>query len=174
MRIAAPELEDAHGIATVQVRTWQEAYASILPASFLDTFSIAERAERWRGILAARESTTLIAKSESGRVVGFVSFGRFRDDSASATDGEIWSLYVLPEYWNQGVGRMLLGEAVAQLRDGGRETVSLWVLTANERGRRFYATAGFEVVTGSTKRFELVGIVVEEVRLLRRQDSDHP
>lgn len=173
MRVAVPDLDDAQGIATVQVRSWRQAYATILPASFLDTFSIEERAERWRGILQARESTTLIAKSDSGQVIGFVSFGRFRDDSASDLDGEIWSLYALPEYWNQGVGRLLLGEALAQLRDAGREAVSLWVLTENERGRRFYTAAGFELVAGSTKRFELGGIEVDEVRFLRRPDSDH-
>jgi ribosomal protein S18 acetylase RimI-like enzyme len=171
MRATAPVFEDAHGIATAQVRSWQLAYAAILPKSFLISLSIEERAGRWRAILEAKESTTLVAKSDSGMVVGFVSFGRCRDDSALPTEGEIWSLYAAPEYWDRGVGRLLLGRALVQLHNAGHESVSLWVLSKNERGRRFYAAAGFKMVPQSTKRIELAGIEVDEVRLLRRCEA---
>ena len=168
MNITAPEIEDAPGIATVHIRSWQAAYASILPRAFLDSLNLEERTERWKAILRAKESTTLVAKSESGAVAGFVSFGRCRDESAPPAMGEVWSLYALPEYWNKGVGRLLLSHALERLRTSLHESVSLWVLSENERARKFYAAAGFELAPGDAKRFELGGIEVDEVRLVYR------
>jgi GNAT superfamily N-acetyltransferase len=61
----------------------------------------------------------------------------------AAVDGDwLEQLYLEPEAIGTGVGWALL-EAVRELRPDG---LSLWAFTGNERARRFYERAGFELV----------------------------
>lgn len=170
MNITPATPEDSESIAAVHVRSWQAAYAGILKPEFLAQLSVQQRAERWRDILQKAESQTLVARSESG-VVGFVNLGRCRDEGASSDQGEIWALYAQPEVWGQGVGRALLQRAIHELRALGLSTVSLWVLSRNQRGVRFYEACGFKEVPGSAKLFELGGGQVEEVALRLQPDA---
>ncbi len=165
MEITPATLQDAADIARVHVHSWQQAYAQILRPEFLQTLSIPERAQRWHEILTKAESHTLVAK-QSGRVIGFISYGTCRDAEASPTQGEIWALYVEPASWRTGTGRTLVHHAQADLRRQGKTTTSLWVLAENHHGRRFYQSVGFHLVPDSTKPFELGGQPVEEVLLL--------
>ena len=104
-------------------------------------------------------------------VVGFVSFGKCRDEGAPQSQGEVWALYVSPEVWGQGVGRALLDEAVRESQAAGYRVISLWVLSQNQRGLRFYEGCGFSRVVGSEKHFELGGRQVEEVCLKKQNDA---
>ena len=140
VRKAVPE--DAPGVATVQVLSWQSAYQGILPQTVLDKQSIETRTERWATILGENASHTLVALCDD-RVVGFCSAAPSRDDDTDPQQvGEIWALYALPETWGQGVGRALWLAAVAYLQELGFESLVLWVLADNHRGRRFYERAG--------------------------------
>ncbi len=172
MEILPATADDANGIATAHVRSWQVAYAGILDPAFLAGLSVEQRAERWRGILVADASQTLVAHEPAvGGVAGFISHGPWRDDEADGAHGEVWALYTHPDAWGQGVGRALMSAAVDALQAQGRHTVSLWVLSANERGMRFYRAQGFQPVDGSAKRFELGGRQVEEVCMRKMGDA---
>lgn len=170
MKIASASLENAFAIAEVHVRSWQAAYAGIVDAGFLKRMSVEDRAHRWRDIIQKAESQTLVAH-RGGDVVGFVSFGKCRDEGSSECDGEIWALYAPPEVWGQGIGRELLGRAVQELRSLGHSEVRLWVLSQNHRGVKFYEAFGFRRVQGSEKLFELGGHQVEEVCLLLQDEA---
>ena len=102
----------------------------------------------------------------AGTVKAFVSFARCRDEDAPEARGEIWALYAAPDAWDKGLGRGLLAHAVAALQAQGFRETSLWVLSGNARGIRFYGAAGFEPVPGSQKLFTLGGAQVEETQLL--------
>jgi ribosomal protein S18 acetylase RimI-like enzyme len=166
--IDAATIADAQELAEVHVRSWQAAYGAILSSTYLQGLSTSKRAEQWVRILERQESVALVARDRTG-VAGFVSFGAWRAGDAQAPaepdHGEIWALYVHPRAWGQGVGRALLSAAVAALRDAGRHRVSLWVLSENHRGLRFYRAAGFVPVVGSATRIEVGGMPVEEIRL---------
>lgn len=170
MNISPATLEDAYGIATAQVRSWQAAYIDILSPEFLDSLSIERRTSQWQDILQKQESHTLVAHRPEG-IAGFVSFGRWRDEHANDRQGEIWALYALPEVWGSGVGQTLMDAAVRELRSQGREAVLLWVLSKNDRGVRFYERFGFKAVPSSSKSFELGGRQVEEVCLCLEPDA---
>jgi ribosomal protein S18 acetylase RimI-like enzyme len=165
MLVVPAVIEDAHAIATVQIRSWQAAYAGILDPGWLQSLSIEERARRWQEILAANESRTLVCRDE-GTVTGFVSLGKCRDEGAPESQGEIWALYAAPEVWGQGAGRALLERAIRDLNSSGLTTVSLWVLKENHRGIRFYETCGFVRAAGNGKIIEIGGREVEEVAYL--------
>ena len=77
---------------------------------------IDDRAERWRQLLTNAATATYVAES-NGQILGFVNYGRCRDeDVADERVGEIMSLYVAPDSWGHGLGRMLLGAALGRSR----------------------------------------------------------
>lgn len=170
MLLRPATLDDCPGIAAAHVASWRAAYDGILDAQLLASLSESARAEGWRSVLRAGRSKLTVAEV-AGRIAGFVSYGRCRDAGADAAQGEIWALYVDPADWNTGVGRRLLGEAVDDLERDGYRRVSLWVLAANGRARRFYRVAGFGDVSGAS-RMERVGAGrVEQVEMLRGRDA---
>lgn len=163
MQIEPATLEDARGIAEVHVASWQRAYQNILPEQYLADLSIERREKMWREALEKQLPQLLVARSEN-RTVGFVAFGASRDDGAKPGSAEIWAVYLLPEVWSQGVGRMLWQAALERMVAEGFNTVSLWVISTNERAIRFYLDAGFVPEPGSLKEFELGGVLLKEIR----------
>jgi ribosomal protein S18 acetylase RimI-like enzyme len=155
--------EDSHGIALVHISSWQHAYRGIVPQVHLDHLSVADREKRWFEILDRGGSETLVADAE-GRVVGFISYGKSRQEQAERAEGEIYAIYVSSSHWSRGVGRSLWEAALARLRDLGFVRVIVWVLAANEKAIRFYGRLGFTLCEGSDTTVEIGGKGLSEVR----------
>ena len=155
--------EDSHGIALVHVSSWQHAYRGIVPQSHLDQLSVADREKRWVEIFARGGSETLVADAE-GRVVGFVSYGKSRQDCPGREEGEIYAIYVSSSHWSTGVGRSLWEAASARLRELGFVRAIVWVLAANEKAIQFYERVGFALCEGSETTVEIGGKRLPEVR----------
>ena len=82
---------------------------------------------------------------EEGEVVAFAI--------GNATTGNIWALFVHPEYEGRGYGRRLHDTMVDWLWAAGMDR--LWLTTEpGTRAQRFYETAGWRL-TGATDRGEL-------------------
>ena len=93
----------------------------------------------------------LLVACEADEIRGFVMYhvekGRYHQDE---TTGVVVTLYVRPEFRNEGLGSKLLAAAEADLAAEGVDTVTLEVLAANDDARRFYSREGYR-----THRFEL-------------------
>jgi GNAT superfamily N-acetyltransferase len=74
--------------------------------------------------------------------------------------GEVYALYVIPDWWSTGTGRSLMSCAVATLSDAGYQRAVLWVLEANDRARRFYEKAGW-IPDGASNVLAGLGRAVE-------------
>lgn len=166
MRIAAASFENARDVAAVHVTSWQSAYRGFFPPEYLANLSVEAREATWRQVLADGHSELFVAV-EGDAVIGFVSFGPCRDEAAPSDRGEVWAIYVAPNAWSTGVGQALWRAASERLRTLGFRSVSLWVIEGNERARRFYSAAGFDVEAGSQKEFELGGAKLREVRMVK-------
>lgn len=165
--IAPARPEDARAIAEVHVASWRQAYADQLPAAYLASLSVTDRETMWRELLQAGRVQVLVARAGES-IVGFAACGACRDDDAPpAGRMELWALYLAPPAWSRGIGRALWLAVEAQLRAQHAASVSLWVIASNERARRFYAAAGFEVDAGSQNAFTLGGVELQEVRMVR-------
>jgi RimJ/RimL family protein N-acetyltransferase len=158
---------DAAAIARVHVRSWQEAYEGIVPVEHLASLDPVARAVEWTQFLRNGPHDrvrTWVAEVPAG-VVGFISMGPARDEDADRGDHEIYSIYLEPGAWGQGVARELLRMVIGEV--GGRSPLSLWVLAANDRARHFYRRNGFQA--DGTERLEVVGgAELLEVRYRRR------
>jgi len=165
MRIEAAALEDCRAVAEVHVASWQQAYAGVVPSEYLAGLSVAAREASWQEAARTGSPSVLVARSE-GKVIGFVAYGPSRDQDAPANCAEVWALYVLSSSWSAGVGRSLWLAALERLRLVGASRVTMWVLSENERGRRFYTAAGFVPEPASEKEFALGGARLKEIRLV--------
>ena len=114
--------------------------------------------------IAVRAATpTDAAAIADGRVVGFANVGRFRDQPDDHRSGELWAMYAAPSSWGSGVGHVLMEATVDEFRRTGCDRAFLWVMTENQRARRFYERHGWSV-DAETKTFEIGGAEIAEVR----------
>ncbi|HVX32026.1 MAG TPA: GNAT family N-acetyltransferase [Solirubrobacterales bacterium] len=161
---------DELAVADLHVRAWQEAYRGLIADEFLDRLDPEDRAARYEFESGDPEApTTLLAVMEGedcGEVIlGFVTFGRSRD--ADAPDfGEVVALYVDPDRYGSGVGRMLMAAARRRLWEAGFAEALLWVLDGNDRAVGFYEGEGW-TRDGATRVEEPYG-VVSNVNRFRR------
>jgi ribosomal protein S18 acetylase RimI-like enzyme len=153
---------DAPELTRIHVAAWRKAYRGIVPESTLQSFTVEGRTERFCTFLAEDSAETYIAEHES-RAVGFLTLGACRDaDVQGGSTGEIWGIYILPEYWRRGFGKYLCEQGQSLLASRGFKIAALWVLEANNRARRFYEAMGF-FPDGSNKELSL-GIPLNAIR----------
>jgi GNAT superfamily N-acetyltransferase len=165
VRLAAAA--DAAGISRVHVDSWRRAYAGLLPGDVIAGRTFDRRLAYWSGLLSAppRPCTATWVLEEDGVIVGFASTGPCRDDDrAGPTDAELHAIYLSPDHWGRGRGRLLAETALRSLPSTA-SSVSLWVLADNARARAFYASLGF--TPDGAQREEVLGVPVAEVRLIR-------
>jgi len=137
---------DAHGIATVIVRSWRAAYRGLLPDDVLAGLSIPERERYWSDALTARPPRTgMVVATIADAVVGFAATGPplVPADRADPTLGDLYALYLVPDVWRRGIGTRLHDAALDRLRSCGFTRAGLWVLDTNERALRFYCRHGW-------------------------------
>jgi GNAT superfamily N-acetyltransferase len=123
--------EEAAALAEIQRAASVAGLAHIFPPERYP-FPIADVQERWRRSLADPAIHVLVADT-AGDAVGAVGV------RAGWLDG----LYVHPEQWGFGIGRLLHDEALHVVRGLGRTSCRLWVLEENWRARRFYERLGW-------------------------------
>jgi ribosomal protein S18 acetylase RimI-like enzyme len=142
-RLRPAALEDAEAVAMLHVQVWRETYGHIAPAEVVAVLSSLElRIDRWRGMLAGRESCTLLAEL-GGRIVGFGRCGAPSDPVFGAR-GEVKQLFVDGAYARRGVGRALLGGLARELNRQDFKAVGLGVVKENEKAIAFYSALGAE------------------------------
>ena len=152
---------DAAAIARVHVETWRAAYAGIVPDAYLVTMTESKQALQWNHTIrrTVPPEAVLVAESQDlpgGRIVGFGSCGRARKRPGG---GEIFTLYVAPDWQGRGVGRMLLEGLLARLHGGGLKQAVVWVLSDNP-ARFFYEALGARRVAEGRERF--AGVELDE------------
>ncbi|MBP2621569.1 N-acetyltransferase family protein [Streptococcus panodentis] len=152
--------EEIEAKSVVHWQTWREAYDAILPTDFQEGMTL----DRCRFYSQIYPDNTLIALDGS-KVIGFLSYGDFRDSKMQA--GEIFALYVLKEYYGQGVGQRLMEAAFLLLAD--YQDILLWVLEDNKRAIAFYQKMGF-CFDGQEKTIELGKLVREKRMVYRKRD----
>src|ERR1700733_13097606 len=118
MLLRPAEPVDAMAVAGVHVRSWQAAYRGLLPDAYLDGLRAEDRAQR-NGFTSedVRDPASVLA-IEDGTICGFATPAPSRDSDV-VDDGEVFALYVDPEWWGRGFGAALVTEARRRLVDLG-------------------------------------------------------
>lgn len=145
-----PTIRDSHRrearrLAEIYVETWRTTYAGMVPDSVLLNMSVDTQAVRWARYLERRSADEVILTAEADGVgaIGFASGGPARAGRGRriAGTGEIYTLYVAPDWQGQGAGRALLDGLFERFRAAGYHRALLWVV-ANNPSRFFYEALG--------------------------------
>lgn len=160
---------DAKAVAEIQVSVNQVAYQGLVPDADINTMRPNERLAFWRDAIEYGEPQVQVAL-DGDTLIGFVGFDRSRDKGTKPTVGEIWAIYVLPAYWDKGVGLALWDAAREGLQEEGCTQVTIWLPVGNERAMRFHELAGFKREMSSLKTVPMGTVKIEEIRLKRDLD----
>lgn len=158
LTVRPADAADAAGIARVHLQAWRESYAHLLPAETLAGLDLAERAGKWREILAAGRTSVWVV-CDGQMIVGWASAGSGRDDDGPRPL-ELEGIYVLASHYGTGAGQLLLEAAV------GGKGAYLWIAEDNPRAAAFYRNNGF-TADGTELTAELAGTPVRIRRLVR-------
>ncbi|MFV0280045.1 MAG: GNAT family N-acetyltransferase [Rhodoblastus sp.] len=148
--IRSARSDDATAIAAVHDAAWREAYNGIIPGKTLASM-INRRGPAW-WMAAIRGGSRILVLEFDGQVVGYTSFGHNRV-AAMPYAGEIFELYLVPEYQGLGFGGRLFAAARQELAAKGYLSTIVWALADNERALRFYENLGGAEVWRATERF---------------------
>ncbi|HFR3774442.1 TPA: N-acetyltransferase family protein [Streptococcus suis] len=157
--------EEILGKAYVHWKSWQEAYVDLLPQEFLKNTYTLERCQDW----AVRYPQNILVALVDEQVVGFACYGASSQEDLQEA-GELYALYVLADYYDQGIGYQLMQAALEKLQS--YETVSLWVLEGNTRAIAFYEKIGFQF-DGVKKIIHLGAKRIEHRMILRQKVRKH-
>ncbi|WKN49983.1 GNAT family N-acetyltransferase [Nocardioides sp. Arc9.136] len=164
--------DDAPAIAELQLRTWPETYAGVLPAASFPTGpeAVEHAAAAWYASLTRPPDARhrALVALEHNRVVGFAVTGPAGDpDCDPVADAELTELTVAPAERGRGHGSRLLQAAVDTMRADRFGRAVLWAVASDDALRGFLASAGW-AADGAHRELDLDGegtTTVKQVRL---------
>ncbi len=158
-QIRPATVEDIDALGRVHATTWRETYRGMVPDDFLDTLTPEKSAGYWMRVFERMRPESLVFALVLDReIIGYTSGGPARNDIPEV-DGEIYTLYLLPEHQGNGLGRFMMEHLLAELRATGFQTFGVWVLEENPT-RAFYKRMGGRFIR--TKEIEIAGETVTE------------
>jgi ribosomal protein S18 acetylase RimI-like enzyme len=105
-----------------------------------------EHEERVRGYLGQSDSFLSVA-DDAGRLVGMALGMQARDDDGAGPPipglCHISLVFVHPDRWGQGNGKMLVRHLLAEASVRGYASYQLWTHADNQRAQRLYEGLGF-------------------------------
>jgi GNAT superfamily N-acetyltransferase len=157
IRVARPK--DAAEVARIYIESWHDTYPSVLSRAMLCAMTPKGQTARWlAAIRSQKRETVLVAEDAGAGIVAMASLGPSRDKSFGY-DGEVYTLYVDPNFLGRGIGRMLLNGAFEVLRARSFTSCVIWAHAGNN-ARFFYETMGGRTVAERSAR--MMGDTVPE------------
>lgn len=176
-RVRLATVEDVAAMSFVHAQTWRSAYTNYISDEYLNNITD----EGWIPLFSRAFAQNLHEAAVfeiDGSITGTVTFGRGRPmntcttgdmkktgsscDANNCDEGEIISLYVLPEYWSTKQGYQLTKFAIDRLKIQDYKSCYLWVIKQNERAVNFYKRFGFTSTNELTTVMLAGQAVVEE------------
>ena len=147
---------DATAIAGVHAASCRTTYRGHLPDEVLARIGGERWTAAWTARLTRAEPRVLafVIEADGGEVTGF--------SAAAPAPGRAWeltALYLLERAQRRGGGRRLFEAAMAGARAAGAESLTAWVLAANEPAHRFYRALGGQDAGSRTARIEGIEVV---------------
>jgi GNAT superfamily N-acetyltransferase len=165
-------VDDAPAIARVQLRTWPELYAGLVPAEAIPSGPEAEEAAAaaWAASLQkpGDARNRVLVALERNRVVGFAITGPASDpDRDPVADAELRELTVDPDERGKGHGSRLLQAAADTMAADRFGHAVTWVVAGDDALLSFLTSAGWGT-DSAHRELDLDGtgaVRVKQVRL---------
>jgi ribosomal protein S18 acetylase RimI-like enzyme len=150
IEIRRAKASDATAVAETHDEAWRAAYQGIIPSIELEKL-IGRRGPDWWDS-AIRKGSRIAILAFGDKIAGYTNYGRNRARSLYY-DGEVYELYLRPEYQGLGFGRRLFTSARRDLSQGGMKSLVIWALSDNDPAVEFYRALGGRAVARSSERF---------------------
>ncbi|MET1415993.1 GNAT family N-acetyltransferase [Roseibium sp. HPY-6] len=137
--LRAARTADCEALAGIHNEAWLGAYRGVLPGVDLQKMVSRRGAGWWRGALARGVEIKILSVADVP--AGYATFGRCRLHD-TGMDGEIYELYLKPEYQGLGFGRTLFASVRETLASRKMNGLAVQVLSDNEPARSFYRAIG--------------------------------
>lgn len=141
---------DALAVAETHDTAWRGTYTGVIPGVELEKLVTRRGPEWWDSAIRKGSRISILAFGD--KVAGYANYGRNRARSLFY-DGEIYELYLRPEYQGLGFGRRLFTSARRDLAQSGLKSLVVWALSDNEPAVEFYRALGGKAVARSSERF---------------------
>lgn len=161
--------DDAPAIAEVQLRTWRETYAAVVPPEALPD-DVEATAAAWHASLSTPRDARnrVLVALERNTVVGFAITSPASDpDCDPVADGELSELTVDPAKRGLGHGSRLLQAAIDTMQADRFTRAVLWAIASDDALRGFLTDAGW-AADQAHRELDLDGTgstLVKQVRL---------
>ncbi len=141
---------DASAVASAHDEAWRSTYQGIIPGAELEKL-INRRGPQWWDS-AIRKGSRISVLSFGDKVAGYANYGRNRARSLQF-EGEIYELYLRPEFQGLGFGRRLFSSVRRDLAATGLKSMVIWAVSENDGACDFYRNLGGKMVARSSERF---------------------
>ena len=148
VKIRRPKLGDAKPLSEVFCASWWQAYRGIIPHLHLENLVRRRGPDWWRN--AIRSGDEIVVIEVSGATAGYATLGASRTRGAYA--GEIYELYLSPNYQGLGFGEHLFEACRHSLDQRRLKGLIVWVLSDNTNASDFYWRRGGRPITKTIER----------------------
>ena len=163
LRIRKAVISDSGALARFYHDVWDTAFPDMtLPDEFINSITLEERQRKWNESLLKETENTLVIVNEDREIIGVSSFETCAPDDKICYESEIVSIYIHPDYQNQGLGKMLFEAMLNLIQQAGFNNTMLWSVETNVRAHKFYEKIG-GVFLG---REDMILVVLRPLRLL--------
>jgi len=150
IEIRRAKASDAAAVADTHDEAWRGAYQGVIPGVELEKLVTRRGADWWDS--AIRKGSRVSVLVFGDKVAGYANYGRNRARSLHF-EGEIYELYLRPEFQGLGFGRRLFTSARRDLMQSGLKSMVIWALSDNEPATEFYRALGGRMVARSSEKF---------------------
>ena len=150
IEIRRAKAADADAVAGTHDEAWRAAYQGIIPGNELDKLINRRGPTWWDSAIRKGSRITVLQFGET--IAGYANYGRNRARSLFY-DGEVYELYLRPEFQGLGFGRRLFAAAKRDLAQSGLKSMVVWALSDNDPATEFYRALGGRMVARSSERF---------------------
>lgn len=129
-------------ILTVNKKSWCQAYKGIINNNEMEEhfeykFSN-DGIEKFKNYIDKSQNFYVALDKDNKKILAYIDFGMCKWDSNYKEFGEIYAIYVLPEYQRYGIGKTLLDFAVNYFKQNNVKKILLTTLKKNTIGLNFY------------------------------------
>lgn len=150
IEIRRAKSSDASDVAATHDQAWRSAYQGIIPGNELDKLINRRGPDWWDS--AIRKGSRITVLQFGDRIAGYANYGRNRARSLFY-EGEVYELYLRPEFQGLGFGRRLFSAARKDLGQSGLKSLVVWALSDNAPAMEFYRALGGRAVARSSEKF---------------------
>src|SRR4051794_7201470 len=140
IEVRPAKASDASAVASTHDESWRSAYQGIIPGAELEKL-INRRGPQWWDS-AIRKGSRVSVLVFGDKVAGYANYGRNRARSLHF-EGEIYELYLRPEFQGLGFGRRLFTAAKRDLGQRGLKRLVIWAALQHETWAGFYRRLGW-------------------------------